>query len=244
MTDLLTAVDALTKPVTLRVIQSTYETEIGPDGRPTIDEHGNPVRHHNGTTTIKVTNPPLLDMLDAAVRGELNTIAGASESMKSTRGMLDSDALYHFAKITTQIGAWARTVGAPRRETPTEQLRAWYVTYTQQEHEEPRIRWHTRTMHGWANIINDKLDPHDEWTEPDPCPDPECVQGFDPATGRPIWWDPRTREPYPYPLVVRFRRTDGPLMVENARARCRACGRVWSVRELAYDLEQTTTGSK
>lgn len=186
--------------------------------------------------TVHIVHDPLLTQLEQAIRENFNTTQGSDTSLKFTRGILDADALYLFTRIRSQITDWARMVDAPRRDTPAEQLRAWYVKFTEQDRPDT---FHVRQLTAWASAIRSKLDPWDEWLHPDPCPNPDCPQGTD-DMGRPVWWDRSTGEPAPYPVAVLFRRTDGARMVDNAHARCRACGQTWNVRELAWAMEHAT----
>ena len=239
--DLLAAVDALSKPTHTDVKQPRYKTLTDAEGRPQVDDNGTVRREENGTRNTRLEQPPLLDLMDAAVRGELNTVEGGGESLKFTRGMLDSDALFQLMRISSAIRDWAQASDAPRRHTLAGQLRAWYVAYTETEQPEAAIRFRVRVLDGWANLIREKIDPHDEYIQPDPCPNPECAQGVDELTGRPTLFDQKTRERYTDPLVITFRRSDGAEMVNNARARCRACGMTWTVRALAWELEHGAT---
>lgn len=235
---LLAAVDALSAPEHVTVVQPRYRTLTDDQGRPRVNDDGAVIREETGTTRTRIEHAPLLDQMDAAVRGELNTVEGGGESLKFTRGMLDSDALFQLMRISSAIRDWAHAADAPKRHTLSGQLRAWYVAYTETEQPDSAIRFRVRILTGWANLIREKIDPHDEYIQPEPCPNPECPQGFDEVTGRPTWFDQKTREQYTDPLVITFRRSDGADMVNNARARCRACGTTWSVRALAYELEQ------
>jgi hypothetical protein len=214
--EILGLLDTLTLPIRTKVIQ-------GADG--------------DDTRVATVEQEPLLVQLEAAIRGEMTQTAGASASLKSTRGLIDSDALYQFVRINNQINEWSRLADAPRRADPASQLRAWYAAYTATNPDEGAVNYHLRTMRGWVATIVDKLDPTDEKTLPDSCPNPECPQGVDKHTGRPTWWDAKSREERTDPLVIRFRRSDGPDMVLNARGRCRACGTQWTARALAWELE-------
>lgn len=213
LNDILDAVDALSRPVHVRVTQEIPK----------------------GKQVIQIEHPPLLEQLEAAIRGEMNSAAGSSESLPSTRGMLNADALYAFTRITAMIRDWSHMVHAPRRDTITEQLRAWFVVFSQTDKDGA---FQLRVMRGWKSLIEATLDPPDELVHPDACPNPECPQEVDEYTGRPTWWDSKMRERRTDPLVTHFRRTDREHVVENAVSRCRACGTVWSARALQYELEQ------
>lgn len=218
MSELLDAVDALTLPI--------------------IDR----VPHGEGVAIV--SQAPLLEQLDAAIRGQMATTAGGAATLISARGVLDSEALFQMVRITSQIKDWCRSVSVETRAEPVDLLRSWYVAYAASNPEEAGERFYTGQLRKWRALIEDKLDPANEQLLPEPCPNPECPQGVDERTGRPIWWDPRTREPQTDPLVIRYRKSDGADIVNKARARCRACGQEWSVRELAWEIESRHNGVK
>jgi hypothetical protein len=185
----------------------------------------------------RVPQEPLLVQLEAAIREAMASTQG-DQTSKHTRGIIDGDALYLFTRISSQISDWAFAVGAPHRGSPVELLRSWFVAWCQSIRGDAEDAFRTAVLRKWEASIRAKLDPLDEKILPDPCPNPECVQGFDEHTGRPVWWDRATREARLFPLVVSYRRDDGPQMVERARVRCRACGASWSARELQWVLER------
>lgn len=215
MTDLLDAVDQLTKPVFVKVIQHFGAEEI--------------------PRTTRIEHAPLLDQLEQAIVGAMDTKAGSSASLKFTRGVIDSEALFHFLRIKTMIADWCHMVGVEPTGHPTNDLRAWYAAQLAVQRESDT--WHVSKIRSWGAVINERLDPHDVMDLPHPCPVTDCPQDFDSGLGAFVWYDPKTREKYLRPLVVEYRATDEAEMVAKATGRCRACGTTWSVRALAHDLE-------
>jgi len=99
MTDLLDAVDALTKPTRTKVIQGDVVTVV----------------HHD----------PLLVQLEAAIRSSIGgTISGGG--LSSERNLLDNDALFESMKITDAIGSWCRLAGVKPTRVPADDLLAWF----------------------------------------------------------------------------------------------------------------------
>jgi len=206
---LLDALDALTKPIRTKVVQD------GPIGSGLA-----------GSQVAKVELPPLLTQLEEAIRGTIGI--GGSGSLPNQRNVLDADALYRFSLISSTIRDWARMAGAV--VTPDDAvvtLRDWYVAYSAKSLTLDAEKFYTRQMTGWAKQITDKLNPPRVWDLPDACP----------VCGSTTYWSKATAEEYPRPLVVEYHET-GADLIQQARALCRACEQVWSVRELAYALEQ------
>lgn len=227
--DVLDAVDALSLPTSTKVVSHSDDgqalcTPVCPD--------------HVHTHTRRVEHESLLDQLEAAIRETMAARPGGGASLAHTRGMLDSDALFLFSRISSTISEWAFAVGAHHRGAPASVLRAWFVAWGQSEHPEESERISVMLMRRWAERIRATLDPHDEQTIEEPCPDAECPQGRDEYTGRAVWWNRQTGTAQTNPLVVMYRKDDGREMVDKARARCRACGTEWSARALAWELEQ------
>lgn len=206
---LMDAVDALTKPMRSKVIQDP------PPGT------GWELSH-----TVTVELPPLLTQLEEAIRGTIGI--GGSGSLANERNMLDGDALYRFMKINTVIREWAFIVGAKvDKRDPVATLRAWYVLFQENRNLPEVERFYARQLTSWASQIDAKLNPPRIWDLPYACP----------ACGNDTWWSKGTGEEYPRPLVIEWRET-GASLVEDARALCRSCGQVWSVRELKFQIEE------
>jgi hypothetical protein len=103
-------------------------------------------------------------------------------------------------------------------------LRHWYTTTLATGLTEAQERFHTDMMRRWVGFIRGHLDPTREMDLPWACP----------ICGADTWWS--KGEEFSRPLVVRYQ-PEGADMVQRARALCRACERVWGVRELAYLIE-------
>jgi hypothetical protein len=207
---LLDAVDALTKPIRSKVIQDP------PPGA------GWELSH-----TVTVELPPLLQQLEDAIRGGLVGVGG-SGSLANERNMLDGDALYRFTIISSTIRDWARIVGAEvDKQSPASTLRSWFVLFQQRRNSLEMERFYTKQLTSWASQIDAKLNPPRVWDLPHACP--VCLASS--------WWSKNTHEEYPRPLVIEYRET-GATLVEDARALCRSCEQVWTVRELKFQIEE------
>lgn len=100
MTDLITAVDALTRPTRTKVIR-------------------------DDNTTVTVDHDPLLVQLEAAITGAVGTDAG--NGGQSTGNVLNDAAMYLLVTIGSQIRGWCRDVGVKPSRRPSDNLRAWMV---------------------------------------------------------------------------------------------------------------------
>lgn len=210
---LLDAVDDLTKPVVSKVIQD------GPIGSGL-----------DGAKVVRVELPSLLDQLKDAIGGTVGI--GGSKSLANERSMLDADALYRFALISSMIGEWTRMLGATiTPDDPAKTLRAWYSKY-EDKTAGAGERFYTAKMKAWKSQIEAKLNPARIRELPDACP----------VCGASDWWDPADKMRYLHPLIIKYRQTDAD-MIQQAEALCRACEQVWGVRQLAYELEQVAAAS-
>lgn len=144
MTDLLDAVDALTRPVKRIVDQ--------------------------GTSKGTVTDVPLIVWLERSIRATIGI--GGSGSLPNERNMLDAEALYQFSKISSIIKDWARSAGVEyERETSTsELLRKWFVKFYVSDPSDKSVSHHVKMLSKWAWQIEAKMDPPKIRQLPDPCP--------------------------------------------------------------------------
>lgn len=207
MTDLLDVIDELT------LVQNSRERqEVLKDGKVA------------GFQTVTVTQPPLLEQLDEAIRSSMGgSTAGAS--LPHEASPLDTDALFKFIKIESQIRDWCRNFRVPVAKEPVDNLRAWHAA-TLAKGLEPAVEtFYVKALRGWVGLIRSKLDPWREKDLPDACP----------ICGATSWWLDGSE--YYRPLIIRYK-PDEDQMVSKARASCRACETVWNVRELAYAIEQ------
>jgi hypothetical protein len=208
MNDLLDAVDALTKPTRRKIIQDNPE---GPEP----------------TRVVHVEDAPLLDQLDEAIRSNMGgTTLGASDPR--TRSVMNLGA-YEIAKgIAGKVNGWARMANATvDKDSLTHTLRAWHAKFIGTVHEARVESIYTREMESWAAQILDILDPPKEMDFAQNCP----------VCGSDCWYSKAEKTSYERPLIVRYRPADSGV-VKDATGLCRACGAVWSARELAYELEQ------
>lgn len=183
-----------------------------------------------GTRTVTIEFPSLLNQLDGAIRGSIGI--GGSKALAHERNMLDADALYKFVRISSIIRDWARSVQA--KVTPGDAgatLRSWYTRYV--ERERTGESFYLKKLHGWGYEIEAKLDPPRIRELPQACP----------VCGADRYWNKSDKLSYLHPLIVEYRPT-GPDMIQEARALCRACEKVWGVRELQYELEQAESSQE
>jgi hypothetical protein len=212
--DLLDVIDQLTQPIRRKVMQ---ELQNLADGKP-------------HTTLTPVELPPLLTQLDEAIRGTIGI--GGSGSLAHQRNMLDADALYKFTMITTMINDWAHVAKATiDMRDPAGTLRRWYIEYSKSPRSHESEQFHLKKMRSWVHVIETKLDPPNMRDLPDACP----------SCGASTWFNPSDRLEYLRPLVVEYKPT-GADLIQQARCYCRACEKVWGVRELAYLLENDDEG--
>jgi len=142
MSDLLEAVDELTLPKRVKVMQD--------DG------------------VVSVSIPPLLTQLDDMIRSDIGLTASGA-SLAHERNILDADALYKFIQISSQIRDWCRMAKLRPDKEPAVALRRWYVAASGGL-DEAGETFHARMLGAWAAYIRVKLDPARERELPDACP--------------------------------------------------------------------------
>lgn len=205
MTALLEAVDALTKETHDHIAQK--------------DDDGKWLKAHT------VTMPPLLVRMHESVMPSSGT-DGGSKSAKSTRSPVDLDALFEFAKMTSQIGDWCRIAGTPVTRDPVTDLRRWYtdrLTQTPDEHDD---RFYLGQLRAWANIIRNHLYPPERFTPEIPCPVCGAKEWGDMINGGGTW-----------PIEVRYRKDDDGTMSDET-ALCRPCRTVWQGHDAIVELAE------
>jgi hypothetical protein len=146
MSDLLDAVDALTKPIIEHFSQK--------------DDDGKFVKAHT------ITRDPLLTQLRDAVNPSANNNAG-SASLQSARSIIDSDALLEYSKMASAIGDWCRQMKVERTRDPIVDLRRWYVAY---DREGDQPDWYRNELQRWAHVIRNHLEPPKRMEVTTPCP--------------------------------------------------------------------------
>jgi len=148
MSDLLSAIDALTLPIKSKVVQ---QNDAGI------------------TCTSPVELPPLLVQLDNAIRSSMGKgTSGASLAFEAAP--LNTVALFEAMKITEQIEQWCRIVKVKATRQPATDLRAWYVARLAMADDPAGNTFHTKQLEKWARTIGSLLDPPREKDLPDACP--------------------------------------------------------------------------
>lgn len=144
MTDLLSAVDALTKPTTSK--------------------------HMVGDLLATVTLPPLLEQLDEAIRSNMGgTTPGGSDPR--TRNMVNAGAFMKACQISSQLGDWARSAGSVIvKQDMGATLTKWHAKFIGTPRSAEQEQSYIRRMNGWAAQIIATLDPPKEADLPYNCP--------------------------------------------------------------------------
>lgn len=205
---LLDAVDALTKPVINHVAQ---KTDAGAWLRVKTIEH-----------------VPLLQQMHDSVHPSSNAKDGSGSS-KSTRSVIDLDALFEYAKMSSAIRSWCNILKVQPTRDPVVDLRRWYVAFTAlPEHDDTFYR---RELRRWAGIIHKHLDP----------PQSFVPEGACPICGQTSWGD-RINGGDMWPIVVEYRIDDNTGNTKDHTALCRLCRTLWegydSVMELAEEINE------
>lgn len=235
MSDLLSAVDALTKPDAYRVTQDILKTKLDVHGRPVLDDKDQPIREVKGSQTVTVKHNPLLQQLEEAIASTIGAGAGRSMLERHALNVLDSDALYQFSVITSTIGDWCRTVHVRPTRNAVHDLRAWYVARLTTRPTDDD--WHTDQLHSWAVTIRAKLNPWQKWEIKDPCP--KCHES--------TWVDlddQGNEVELPRPILIEYP-VDRDEILSAAKASCRRCGFEWrgssALRSLRWDTDHPDT---
>jgi hypothetical protein len=144
LTTLLDAVDALTLPTTVKVIQ-------GP-GKPTVIKHD-----------------PLLTQLQAAIVAGTDRSSNASPARE--RMPLNADAMRLCDEIEGKLIRWQlRLSKSVRFDTLAGQLRAWYALYLATVRSEHTDLQYERILTGWHREITNMFDPPTRLEITAPCP--------------------------------------------------------------------------
>jgi hypothetical protein len=164
MSDLLDAVDALTKPQVTGVAQKNAA--------------GRWIRVH------EVKHDPLLTVIHDAVwpSGENN---GGASTPANERLPLDSHMLYEYSKIASQIIGWAIEAGLRPTRNPIKDLEAWYVTTLADRNFDPSFR--IGRLRGWEAHIRRLLAKSGKFTIEAPCPICGATAWGDMFNGGGLW---------------------------------------------------------
>lgn len=174
---------------------------------------------------VTVEHDPLLVQLEQAIRGSMIGGDGGSSSLAAERGVLNSQALFEFKQIEHQLNRWCFDVGVEPTKDASETLRKWYIGWLNTT---PAPEFHCSEMRRWAKAITDILDPPRRVEHPDPCP----------ACDAKTWFDEGSGETKTHPILITYRTDLGEAEMKGS---CRACGKEWGVRELAWELEAKNT---
>jgi len=143
---LLTVVDKLTKPTFKHLWVDTPE----------------------GKRVRTVEHPALLRQLEDAVTASMGNDGRSKSTSAMERNMLDSEALFEFLRIKSQIGDWCRLRDVQPTRDPVQDLRAWHVAHIGQSR--PQDDFYVEQLRGWVGIIRARLDPPKRFEITQPCP--------------------------------------------------------------------------
>lgn len=184
--------------------------------------------HADGNWKIQTAEvPAMLQQFGDAIHqfGERNDTR--SSSPKSTRTILDLEALFEYSKMAAIAASWVRDAGRVPTRDPVEDLRTWYAfTLADNTRDDD---WYRRQLNGWVGIIRNHLEPPEAFVIEHPCPVCKATSWGNAIDGGDQW-----------PIEVRYRKTDDGRMVDEI-ARCRAgCATIWrshaAIMELAEEL--------
>lgn len=234
---LLAAVEALTKPQRRKQEQEIISRFT------TKDDDGieHTTEHVVGTQKVTVTTPPLLELLDDAIRSSMGgSTKGAA--LASESAVLNVRALYEAIQIATEVADWCRLVKVIPTRQSAKDLSAWYASTRVRDFTEAQADFYTVMLRKWAGTIWGMMDPWREQDIPDPCPTCGATEWWDPSEDKP--GEPRRRLPpiegmkrgRARPLLIRYKR--GQNIDQSGYALCRACEAVFGVRELRFELER------
>lgn len=212
MTDLLDAIDQLTKPYTITV----------------RDIHGNPTTDDTGRE-VKVQQPARLEQLHDAIASSGNT-GGPNGASRAERSLLNAGALEQWTAYRDRINKAARDVNVTIHHDPSVTLRRWYVEVNARTLTDAfTLEWAGRFT-AWARDIDRRLNPPYQREVTSPCP----------FCGERKAIDKVNNEIVTAVIAECWRDTDGA--DTSWFIRCRFCGAngvtLTQVREWAYGIEQ------
>lgn len=190
------------------------------------------IKHLIGERLVPVTLPSLLDQLEAAVSGTVvNDGGGSTPSPANARSVVDSDALYELAKISTEVSDWCRARKLKPTRHPLVDIEAWHAA--RDETQDNRDSYHIRWLDSWAAMIENKLRPRKRFEITSPCP-----------TCRADTWTDAEGDVMHHPVLLDYDADSGPGMLNGATAKCRnvSCGATWvgefQLRRMRWDLDE------
>jgi hypothetical protein len=221
LSELLLAVDALTRPV----VVAQWQGEVG------------------ARTIFKRTDEPLLVQLRLAIHNNIGGSGGGKQARERTP--LDVGAFALFEDIDGRVRSWMSELGGRVGKGLAVEavLRAWFVWWSAGQREPVLVERFTDMLEGWAQQIRDKLDPPSQIEITSPCPvcGVEWVNiGLKLADGSD---DPDDVERVRVLAAVERENMD------DSYAMCKSCNRVWrgvgqmrSLRIAIDDREAASAG--
>lgn len=204
LNELLSAVDLLTKDR----FEEIFQTQNGE------------------TRRVKLKQPPLL----AELRDAISSTVGAHPSggtLPNQRSVLDSDAFEQYEKITAQIIELynERTTAAPF-DSPEQNLRIWYIAVAGQYQSglvsDKSFHRYIKTLEGWIEMIDEKLNPAQALDILAPCPN--CGE---------LWAESKGERIQAIQIVYRLGLDSS---VSSTKGTCRACKKVWDGKNGLFQL--------
>ena len=199
LSELLEAVDALTKPQ----LVAQWQGEKG------------------AQTIFKRTDEPLLARLRDAIRNNIGGNGGGKQARERTP--IDPGAFQLHEDIDGRIQSWMVDIGGKvgKDLLPEDVLRSWFPMWSAVVREPYEMTRYTRIIEGWVSQINDKLDPPNQIEITSGCPvcGAEWINtGTKLANGSD---DPNDVERVRVLIAVEHENMD------DSYAMCRACRRMW-----------------
>lgn len=237
MNDLLEAVDRLTKPKRHNNRQRehvhTWINVAGEDEEPELvcefeNAHQKLSSVPEGGSEIVMPALSLLEELRLAVVSNIGGGSGGSKAARE-RTPLDVTAFNLLEQIDGRVRSWVDEFGESRSGGLEWVLRRWYALFTRYPREGAVEGRYVGILSGWAQQIEDLIDPPARQEITSPCP--ECGQlwvtkgqGSDTESIRALWASWRTNP-------------------EDSDASCQGCGKVWhgviGMRSLRMAIDDT-----
>lgn len=187
-------------------------------------------RHDYGWKIAWVSHDPLLKQFGDAVWPSSNSSAG-SASMASTRSLVDLDALFKYAKLSSAIGDWCHAVGVRATRKPVNDLRAWYAAYL--KFDQADASFYEKQLRGWVGMIRHHLQPNDGFDLQYPCP----------VCGKRAWSDGNPDGAGgTFPLRVEYQKGDNATTRHRAECRAPDCATAWEGIDAVAELASELTG--
>jgi hypothetical protein len=209
MSDLLDAVDTLTKPIIEHIAQRA--------------DSGKWIRTHT------VERAPLLQQMHDAVTPSGGNDGASKSSAAAERSPADLDALFEYAKITSQIRSWLVIAKLVPTHEPIDNLRRWYVAHTaERDHVDD---WYLRMLRGWAAHIKRMLDKPCSFVPEAACPVCGATEWGNMIEGGGRW-----------PIKIEYRLAEDGVTPKDHSALCQLCRTVWEGHDAVVELADELNG--